>query len=41
VSFYGPNTAYLGVVEGPWKRGRKDSTGIFLWPVLTNQKARK
>jgi hypothetical protein len=41
VSFYGPNTAYLGVVEGPWKRGKKESTGIYLWPVLTNQKARK
>lgn len=26
VSYYGPNLEYLGVIEGPWKRGRRDST---------------
>lgn len=26
VGFYGPGTPYRGVIEGPWKRGRKDST---------------
>jgi len=26
VGYYGPNPVYLGVIEGPWKRGRRDST---------------
>jgi hypothetical protein len=26
VSYFGPNIVYLGVIEGPWKRGRRDST---------------
>ena len=26
IGYYGPNPVYLGVIEGPWKRGRKDST---------------
>ncbi|MEI8197153.1 MAG: hypothetical protein WCI73_14745 [Phycisphaerae bacterium] len=38
VSFYGPNTSYLGLVEGPWKRGinSEGSVNIYLWPVLSN-----
>ena len=41
VENYGPNDAYLGRVEGPWKRGIQASPNLYLWPVLTNQKARK
>ena len=43
VSFYGPNTSYLGLVEGPWKRGINSEGGvnIYLWPVLSNRKSRK
>ena len=52
VRFYGPNTSYQGVIEGPWKRGRHDSTTtrtgsiaidppIYIWPILSNHKARK
>ena len=26
IGHYGPNPVYLGVIEGPWKRGRRDST---------------